>query len=258
MVISARDLAASYGGLPVWSGANFQVKKGQITVVLGPNGAGKTTLFRMILGLLPPASGQLKVFGTKPKRGNPRIGYVPQRHLVESDTRLEAVELVKLGLDGNKWGLGSYSKADYQRALDALAEVDAADLAHRSLGQLSGGELQRVFLAQALISQPEILLLDEPLANLDIRRQGTLVNLIAGVAKSKKMAVLLIAHDVNPLLQVIQQVVYIAGGQVATGKPNQVINSETLSRLYGAPVEVLRGSDGRLAVLGAEEAVHHE
>jgi len=258
VVVSAQDLAAGYNGQAVWAGADFEIKRGQITVILGPNGAGKTTLFRMILGLLAPVSGDLSVFGRAPRRGNPRIGYVPQRRSAESDLRLESLELVRLGLDGNQWGISRNSKKHYAQALAALAEVDAADLAQRSLGQLSGGELQRIFLAQALVSRPDILLLDEPLANLDIRRQATLVNLIAGIAKSKEMAVLLITHDVNPLLQVAQQVIYIAGGKVATGSVSQVINSETLSRLYGVPVEVLRGSRGRLAVLGAEEAVHHE
>lgn len=257
VVVSAKGLAAAYDGRIVWEGADFQIKSGQLATVLGPNGAGKTTLFRLILGLMPPAGGSLKVFGQQPSRGNQRIGYVPQRHHIDSDMRLEALELVSLGYEGNRWGVDIRSaSASRELALKALAEVDAEDLAHRPLGTLSGGELQRVFIAQAMISQPDLLLLDEPLANLDIRRQTGLVNLISRIAKTHQMSVLLIAHDINPLLSVMDEVIYMARGRVATGRPAQVINSKTLSQLYAAPVEVLKDSRGRLAVIGTEEAAH--
>ena len=145
--------------------------------VLGPNGAGKTTLFRLLLGLSRPLGGQLKIFGEAVHRGNPRIGYVPQRRPVDDEMRIEALELVRLGLDGTRWGIGTPRKIKLElaRALEALRLVDAESLAHRPLGELSGGELQRIFLAQALVGQPDLLLLDEPLANLDIRREVELV-----------------------------------------------------------------------------------
>jgi len=134
--------------------------------------------------------------------------------------------------------------------------VDAEKLAHQPLGVLSGGELQRVFLAQALAGKPEILLLDEPLSNLDIRRETSLVQLVNSVVRTYNVTALLIAHNLNPLLPVLDRIMYIAGGQVATGTPEEVITSESLSKLYGAPIEVLRDSRGRLAVLGTEEAPH--
>jgi zinc/manganese transport system ATP-binding protein len=153
--------------------------------------------------------------------------------------------------------LTTQTRRERQAAIDVLATVDAISLAYRPLRELSGGELQRVFLAQALVGKPELLLLDEPLANLDIRRETQLIRLIHTVAKRQNIAVLLIAHDINPLFPVVDRIIYIANGKVASGKPEQIITSQQLSALYGAPIEVLHDSKGRLAVLGVEEAVHH-
>ena len=258
-LISATDLTAGYAEKVLWRNATFTVNRGEFVGLLGSNGAGKTTLFRLLLGLSRPLSGELHVFGREPRRGNPRIGYVPQRRPIDNEMRVEALELVRLGLSGMRWGMGMPAVAHHEReaAYQALVLVDAADLAHRPLGQLSGGELQRVFLAQALAGKPDLLLLDEPLANLDIRRETELVQLVSKVAQAEDVAVLLIAHDINPLLPVVDRIMYVANGKVATGKVNDIVTTEALSALYGAPVEVLHDSRGRIAVLGTEEVAHH-
>jgi zinc/manganese transport system ATP-binding protein len=259
-IIIGYNLAANYGSRAVWKDATFRVVPGEFVALLGPNGAGKTTLIRLLLGLSKPAAGTLRVFGSPPSRGNPRIGYVPQRRPVDVEIRIEAAEFVRLGLGGTKWGIGlpKTARAEYQRALEALDTVDGRELAHRPLGELSGGELQRIFLAQALVGKPDLLLLDEPLANMDIRRETELIRLVGSIARSKHIAVVLIAHDINPLLPVVDRIMYVVNGRIATGRVNEVITDKVLSSLYGAPIEVLRDSRGRVAVLGTEEAVHHE
>lgn len=260
-VVEARELAVAYGARTVWAGATFSVLPGEFVAVLGPNGAGKSTLARLLLGLVPPAAGHLTVLGRPPRRGNPAIGYVPQRRPIDPELRLMGTELVKLGLVGHKWGTGlpsRRSQADLAARVDvAVAATGASDFAHHGVGTLSGGELQRLLLAQAIIAEPRILLLDEPLASLDLRNQAAVARLVAELARALHLAVLLIAHDVNPLLPVLDKVIYVAGGRVTIGRPDEVITTERLSALYDAPVEVLRDSRGRLFVVGLEDEASH-
>jgi len=252
-----RHASAGYGHRAVWHDADFSIQKGEFVGVLGPNGSGKTTLFRLLLGLDRPLEGSVSVLGKTPERGNPRIGYVPQRHPLDTEMNIETLELVRLGLDGTRWGFYFGSKKSREDARAALRSVGAENLAHRSLGTLSGGELQRVFLAEALVGDPELLLLDEPAANLDIRRQGELVRLVKTIVRERNLTALLIAHDINPLLPVLDRIIYIANGNVATGAPEKVFTSDSLSALYGAHIEVLRNAEGHIAVLGVEEVHHH-
>jgi zinc/manganese transport system ATP-binding protein len=260
-VIEARDLAVSYGPRPVWAGATFTVEPGEFVAVLGPNGSGKSTLARVLLGLVPPAAGQLAVLGQPPSRGNPAIGYVPQRRPIDPELRLMGTELVKLGLVGTKWGPGFARRRTSAelatKVAAAVAAVGATAFAEHAVGTLSGGELQRLLLAEAIISDPRILLLDEPLASLDLRNQAAVAHLVAELARSRSMAVLLIAHDVNPLLPLLDKVIYVARGQITIGRPDEVITTERLSALYDAPVEVLRDSRGRLFVVGLEDEASH-
>jgi len=256
-VILAEDVEGGYGANTVWKDANFSIGQGEFVAVLGPNGAGKTTLFRMLLGLTQPLSGTLTIFGKAPRRGNPRIGYVPQRHPIDEETGVEALELVRLGLTGNHWGTGSVNQG-IKEALAVLRTVGAEELAHRELGALSGGELQRIFLAEALIGKPDLLLLDEPLANLDMRRESNFVQLINDVVRSRGVTVLLIAHNINPLLPVLDRVIYVANGRVTNGKPSEVLTSKSLTDLYGIPIEVVKDSHGRIAIIGMDETPEHE
>lgn len=247
-IISAKNLSVGYKDKIIWKNANFSIKRGEFVAVIGPNGAGKTTMFRALLGLDKPLGGEIRVFGSRPKRGSSRIGYVPQRHQIDNETNIECIELVRLAYSSNNWKSIIPSQKERSAAEYALESVEAKDLAYKSLGSLSGGELQRVFLAEALVSNPEILLLDEPLSNLDIRRSRELVSVIGNVVKSREVTVFLVAHDINPLLQFLDKVVYIANGKVATGTPKEVLTSKNLSALYGTHVEVLRDSRGHILI----------
>ncbi|MGC2034936.1 MAG: metal ABC transporter ATP-binding protein [Thermoplasmata archaeon] len=248
----------------VWKDATFDIQPGEFVAVIGPNGAGKTTLFRMLLGLHWPSSGVLSVLGAPPRRGNYRIGYVPQRHTLDRETHLECDKLVRLAFPGARWGPGKRwrplqwgprfdLRAERDAAAQALEDVGASDLGRRSLGGLSGGELQRIFLAEALVGNPDMLLLDEPLSNLDLRRSRELVETIHGLVRSRGVTTLLVAHDINPMIQCLNKVIYIANGHVAVGTPSDVLTSERLSKLYGFQVEVLHDSRGNVVIVGGED-----
>jgi zinc/manganese transport system ATP-binding protein len=256
-VIAARDLAASYGALPVWSRANFSIAPGSFTAILGPNGGGKSTLIRMILGLLPPAHGELEVMGERPHRGNSLIGYIPQRSSFDPELSIRGRDFVSLGVDGHRWGVRLPGGETVAAADAAIQSVGAESYADRPIGQLSGGEQQRLLLAQALVGNPQLLLMDEPLSQLDVRNQSVIVQLIGDIKRARELTVLLIAHDVNPLLPHIDHVLYVAQGNVAMGTPDEIITSESLTRIYSTPVEVLKDSRGRVFVVGLEEEVSH-
>ena len=262
--IRAERVEVRYRNKLVWKEATFEIEPGEFVAVIGPNGAGKTTLFRMLLGLHWPSTGVLSVFGATPRRGNYRIGYVPQRHSLDRDTHLECDKLVRLAYPGARWGPGKRWRplqwgprfdlgAERDAAARALEDVGAGDLGARSLGALSGGELQRIFLAEALVGNPDMLLLDEPLSNLDLRRSRELVETIHGVVRSRGVTTLLVAHDINPMIHCLNKVIYIANGQVAVGRPGDVLTSSRLSALYGFRVEVLHDSRGNLVIVGGED-----
>jgi zinc/manganese transport system ATP-binding protein len=262
--IHAERVEVRYRNKLVWKDATFDIQPGEFVAVIGPNGAGKTTLFRMLLGLHWPSSGVLSVLGGAPHRGNYRIGYVPQRHTLDRDTHLECDKLVRLAYPGKRWGPGKRwrplpwgPRLDWAGERDAAAEaleaVGASDLGSRSLGALSGGELQRIFLAEALVGHPDMLLLDEPLSNLDLRRSRELVETIHGLVLSRGVTTLLVAHDINPMIKCLNKVIYVANGHVAVGTPDEVLTSEGLSRLYGFHVEVLHDSRGNIVIVGGED-----
>lgn len=258
-IIQTNNLSVGYGQQVIWEKANLNIKSGQFIALLGPNGAGKTTLFRLLLGLIKPKSGKLEIKNNSQNR-QLTIGYVPQKRPTDSESKLQAVEYVRLGLIGRRIGfcLPALAKQERQKAIKALQSVGGSHLAYKPISQLSGGEAQRIFLAQALVANPDLLLLDEPLANLDLKGGHELIKLIKNLIKTQSITVILIAHDINPLLSAIDRIIYIANGQVASGQAHQIINSQSLSKLYNYPIEVVKDSRGRLAVLGIEEAIHHE
>jgi zinc/manganese transport system ATP-binding protein len=250
--------AAQLGGRPIWREVSLEVAPAEFVAVLGPNGAGKSTLIKAILGLQPLAAGTASVLGRPPGEANADIGYLPQRHGFDSGTRIRGVDLVQLGLDGARWGVPlpgfSSRKRDAARVAEMIALVGATAFARRPIGELSGGEQQRLLIAQALVRGPKLLLLDEPLDSLDLPNQVAVAALVRRICLEEHVAVMLVAHDINPILGYLDRVVYIAGGGVLEGPPAEVITSERLSALYGAPIEVLHASDGRLVVVGQPEA----
>jgi zinc/manganese transport system ATP-binding protein len=250
--------AVRLGGRTIWSDLSLAIPHGEFVAILGPNGAGKSTLIKAVLGLLPLAAGHATIVGRPPGESNDRIGYLPQRHSFDANTRIRGVDLVRLGLDGARWGIpipGLPSRArEAARVAEVIELVGATGYARKAIGQLSGGEQQRLLIAQALVRKPALLLLDEPLDSLDLPNQAAVAALVRRICREENVAVLLVAHDVNPIISYLDRVVYVAGGAAVEGTPHDVISSETLSRLYGVPIEVLRASDGRLVVVGQPEA----
>ncbi|HLZ69176.1 MAG TPA: ATP-binding cassette domain-containing protein [Dehalococcoidia bacterium] len=251
--------AVRLGGRTIWQDVNLAIPRGSFTAILGPNGAGKSTLLKAVLGLQPLVAGEIRVLGKPPGSGNRRVGYLPQRRSFDASLRIRGVDIVRLGLDGSRWGvplprLGRFctqhERAARRRVSELIALVGGTAYAGRPIGQLSGGEQQRLLIAQALARRPELLLLDEPLESLDISNQGAIAALIQQICREQGVTVLMVAHDVNPIVGYLDQVVYVARGNVVTGTVQQVITTETLSRLYATRIEVLTASDGRLVVVG--------
>jgi zinc/manganese transport system ATP-binding protein len=261
-VLELTGAAVRVGGATLWSGVDLTVKAGEFVAVLGPNGAGKTTLIKVLLGLLPVAEGQVRVLGQPPGRANHRIGYLPQRRSFDSAARIRGTDVVRLGLDGDRWGIplpfGARHRDAARRVREVISLVGAAGYADRPIGECSGGEQQRLLIAQALVRRPQVLLLDEPLDSLDLPNQAAAAALISRICAAEGVTIVMIAHDVNPILAHLDRVVYIAAGGAAAGTPAEVITGETLTRLFQTPVEVLQASDGRLVVVGQPEppAVH--
>jgi zinc/manganese transport system ATP-binding protein len=256
-VVEVRQATAVVGGRTIWSNVDASVGSGEFVAVLGPNGVGKSTLLKAILGLVPLASGSVRLLGRPPGEANHEIGYLPQRRSFDASLRVRGLDVVRLGLDGDRWGIplpGRRSRAAAARVAELVELVGAGAYAHRPIGQLSGGEQQRLLIAQALARRPRLLLLDEPLDSLDLPNQAGVAALISGIARAEDVAVMIVAHDVNPILPYLDRVIYLGRGGAASGTPEQVITSGTLTRLYGTPVEVLSTSDGRLVVVGTPEA----
>lgn len=246
--IELRDVCLVLGARVVLADVSLDIAAGEFVGVLGPNGSGKTTLMRAVLGLVPPSQGAIRVLGRPATRGNPAIGYMPQIHGTVAGVRLSGWDFVASVVNGHRLGLpipGRAGRAEVERALKL---VGASKLARRPLAEISGGERQRLLLAQALIGRPGLLLLDEPLISLDPRHQGEVIDLAKSLQRELGITVLFSAHELNPLLGAIDRVLYLGGGQAALGTVDEVITGPVLSRLYGSEIEVVRVG-GRIFVM---------
>jgi zinc/manganese transport system ATP-binding protein len=257
--IELRDAELGFGDRTLWSELTLGVRRGEFLVVLGPNGSGKTSLLRVLLGLQRLTAGFVEVAGRPAGTGNQRVGYVPQQKTLGSSAPLRARDLVGLGLDGHRWGTGLLGHKRRRGFVDdALAAVGAEDYADRPVGSLSGGEQQRLRVAQALIGDPEVLLCDEPLLSLDLAHQRAVSDLIDGARKARDSAVVFVTHEINPVLHLADRVLYLVNGQFRIGTPAEVMTTRTLTELYGSPVEVVRVRE-KLVVVGADDDhPHHE
>jgi zinc/manganese transport system ATP-binding protein len=256
-ILRVDDVSVSFSGRQILNRVTFELRAGEFTGLIGSNGAGKTTLLRVILGLQKPNAGRVLVNGQPLGRRNRSIGYVPQKVMLDPDMPLRARDLVALGLDGHRFGIPLKSARRTEAVDEMLNAVDAADFSDSRVGLLSGGEQQRVLIAHALISRPELLLLDEPLANLDLRSAQEIIGLLGRISTEQRIAVFLSAHEMNPLLPVMDRVVYIVDGRAASGTTEEVIRPEVLSALYGHQVDVLNVRGRILVVAGPDEDCQH-
>jgi zinc/manganese transport system ATP-binding protein len=255
--IELRDVTLRLGGSDVLAGVSLQIAAGEFVGVLGPNGCGKTTLMRAILGLTPASRGSICVFGRAAARGNPAIGYMPQTRSSGGNLRLSGWDFVATVFSGHRLGLPFAGRAARAEVDRVLALVGADELARRPLAEISGGERQRLLLAQALIGGPHLLLLDEPLANLDPRFQGDVVALAKSLRAELGITILFSAHELNPLLGVMDRVLYLGRGQAELGTVDEVITGPVLSRLYGADIDVIRVK-GRIFVISGDHDVERD
>ena len=257
-VVALDQATIRLGNHAILAEASFSIRAGEFIGVLGPNGAGKTTLMRAILGLLPPAAGSLRVFGRTPQCGDRTIGYLPQLRTVLPDLRIRGLDFIGSSLHGERWGLPSLTRHDRNMIEQTLDAVGARELASRPLSEMSGGERQRLLLAQALMGNPKLLLLDEPLISLDHRHQEVVIDVVRNVCRERGITVLFSAHELNQLLGAIDRVLYLGNGQAVLGTVDEVVTAPVLSRLYGTEIEVLRAGGHIFVMSRGRDVEHHD
>ncbi|MEN9989265.1 MAG: hypothetical protein RL508_244 [Actinomycetota bacterium] len=255
-VVRVSDATLAYGQTTLWSGLNLEVQPNEFIAVIGSNGSGKTSLLRAILGQEPLTAGQITISGKPAGTANHKIGYIPQHRSTDADAPLRARDLLRLGYDGHRWGLPLPGRKMRERVNHVLDCIDGHDLADKPVGTLSGGQLQRFRVGQAVIGSPDLILADEPLSALDLHQQQAVANLIDEERREHQASVLFVTHDVNPILGMVDRVLYLANGRFRIGTPDEVLRSEVLSELYGTQVDVVR-NQGRIVVVGVQDHHHH-
>jgi zinc/manganese transport system ATP-binding protein len=240
------DVSVVRGGRLVWSEGTFAVPSGGIVAVIGTSGSGKTTLLHAVLGIIPTASGEIRVLGERPGAATGLIGYVPQNYAAAAGTAIRACDAVLLGLTGNRWGFGRASAAQRSRVEEIIAAVGATEFAGRRLSQLSGGQRQRIAIAEALVSRPRLLILDEPLTSLDVRNQRSIVSLLARIRDEFGVTIVVVAHDLNPLLGILDGAIYLLDGHAHFDTMDEVVDETLLTHLYGTSIQVVHTPQGEL------------
>jgi zinc/manganese transport system ATP-binding protein len=256
-VLSIKNASLAFGERTLWSNLNLEIQPQEFIAVIGSNGSGKTTLLKAILGQEKLSSGSIELLGKPVARGSRSIGYIPQHRSIDAATPMRAIDMLRLGLEGDKFGLPLSTRAANEKVQHILGCVDAFDLAGKRVGELSGGELQRLRVGQAVIDEPDLILADEPLSALDLAQQKTIADLLDQERREHNSAVIFVTHDVNPVLSMVDRVLYLANGKFKIGTPDEVLRSEVLTELYGTPVDVIR-DQGRILVVGADNQHHHD
>jgi zinc/manganese transport system ATP-binding protein len=244
--LSFDDVSVVRGGRLIWSEGSFDVPSGGVFAIIGSSGSGKTTLLHAVLGMIPTASGTIRVLGKAPGAATGLIGYVPQNYAVAAGNAIRACDAVLLGLTGNRWGFGRATVDQRRRVAEILEAVDAAAFANQRLSQLSGGQRQRIAIAEALVAQPRLLILDEPLTALDVRNQRDIVKLLARIREDLGVTIMVVAHDLNPLLSVLDGAIYLLDGHAHFDTMDEVVSEELLSHLYGTSIQVVHTPQGDL------------
>lgn len=253
-MLSFRNATIALGGRDILRNLDLEIEEGEFIGVFGSNGAGKTTLMRAVLGLIRPRDGSILLGGVAPRPGARAIGYMPQAHANLARLNLTGFDLLASSICGAKWGWPVLSAAHRREVERVLALVGAGDLGRRPVNELSGGERQRLLIAQVLIGSPRLLLLDEPLVSLDPRHQHMVVDLVKGISRELRLTVLFCEHDLNPLLPVLDRVLYLGQGNAALGTVDQVVTGPVLSKLYDAEIDVVHAA-GRIFVMAGGQPV---
>lgn len=255
-ILEIKNATVAFGEKVIWSGLDLKIQPHEFIAIIGSNGSGKTSLLKAILGQLELTNGDIKIDGQPVGHGSRQIGYIPQHRVLDAGTPLRARDVLRLGLDGHKFGFPIPSRKAKARVEHILGCIDGYELAKKPIGELSGGELQRLRVGQAVIGEPDLILADEPLSALDLQQQKTIADLLDRERREHDAAVIFVTHDVNPILSMVDRVLYLANGQFRIGTPDEVLTSEVLSDLYGTAVDVLR-NQGRIVVVGTQDHDHH-
>ena len=255
-VLEIKNASLAFGSRTLWTNLNLEIKPREVIAIIGANGSGKTSLLKAILGQIELTEGTIKLEGKPVGHGSRLIGYIPQHRVLDSGTPLRARDVLRLGLDGHRFGFALPSKKAKARVEHILGCIDGFELAKKPIGELSGGELQRLRVGQAVIGEPDLILADEPLSALDLQQQKIVAELLDRERREHDAAVIFVTHDVNPILSMVDRVLYLANGQFRIGTPDEVLTSAVLSELYGTPVDVIR-NQGRIIVVGTQDHDHH-